>query len=118
MNPVVSKLIPGVKGGCVVYWRQPLDRNRVQVPHGIIHVIEERCKGCGFCVEFCPKGVLVFSQHTNANGYHPPQVLDETYCVNCGLCALLCPDFSIYVMDGGMRAPDMISPVRAREEGS
>jgi hypothetical protein len=31
---------------------------------------------------------------------------------------LLCPDFSIYVMDGGMRAPDMISPVRAREEGS
>jgi 2-oxoglutarate ferredoxin oxidoreductase subunit delta len=101
----------------VVYWRQPLDRNRVQVPHGIIHVIEERCKGCGFCVEFCPKGVLVITEHTNSSGYHPPKVIDESYCVNCGLCALLCPDFSIYVTDGGMHIPEKIVPVQAKEEG-
>lgn len=100
------------------FWRQPLDKDRVQIPHGIIHVVEERCKGCGFCVEFCPKSVLVFTQHTNANGYHPPAILDESFCVNCGLCALLCPDFAIYVTDGGMRIPDKITPVHGREAGS
>ena len=37
-----------------MYWRKPLDQNRIKVPYGIIHIIEERCKGCGFCVDACP----------------------------------------------------------------
>jgi 2-oxoglutarate ferredoxin oxidoreductase subunit delta len=83
--------------GTVKYWRPPLDQNRSPVPHGIVHIIEDRCKGCGFCVEFCPRGVLVMSKHTNAKGYHPPEIIDSTICADCGLCALLCPDFAIYV---------------------
>jgi 2-oxoglutarate ferredoxin oxidoreductase subunit delta len=81
-------------------------------------VIEERCKGCGFCVEFCPRNVLVFSQHINAHGYHPPHVTDESYCVNCGLCSLLCPDFAIFLTDGGMQVPEKITPVDAKKEGT
>lgn len=84
------------------FWRQPLDRDQIQVPHGIVHIIEERCKGCGFCVEFCPKGVLIMSSSTNSKGYHPPEITEQIHCVNCGLCALLCPDFAIYVEDGGL----------------
>jgi 2-oxoglutarate ferredoxin oxidoreductase subunit delta len=99
----------------VTYWRQPLDRNRVQVPHGIVHIIEERCKGCGFCVEFCPQRVLVMSKHTNAKGYHPPEITDRSHCVNCGLCGLICPDFAIYVENGGLRPPDEVIPIRRRE---
>jgi len=79
------------------YWRQPLDRDRIQVPRGIIHIIEERCKGCGFCVEFCPRGVFVVSKRTNPKGYHPPEITDSSQCADCGLCALLCPDFAIYL---------------------
>jgi 2-oxoglutarate ferredoxin oxidoreductase subunit delta len=100
------------RGENVSYWRQPLDRDRIQVPHGIVHIIEERCKGCGFCVEFCPQRVLVMSKHTNSKGYHPPELLDDHKCVNCGLCALLCPDFAIYVENGGTYPPDRIEPVR------
>ena len=81
----------------MTYWRTPLDQARNQVPHGIVHIIEERCKGCGFCVEFCPRSVLVMAKHTNAKGYHPPSVTDTAECADCGLCALLCPDFAIYV---------------------
>ena len=99
----------------MTYWRQPLDRDRIQVPHGIVHIIEERCKGCGFCVEFCPQHVLVMSKRTNAKGYHPPELTDEAHCINCGLCALLCPDFAIYVENGGMQAPDKIEPVHRIE---
>lgn len=99
----------------MTYWRQPLDRDRVKVPHGIVHVIEERCKGCGFCVEFCPKGIIKMAAHTNSRGYHPPEILDDSNCVNCGLCALLCPDFAIYVEDGGERSPDRVTQARSGE---
>jgi 2-oxoglutarate ferredoxin oxidoreductase subunit delta len=99
----------------VTFWRQPLDRDRIQVPCGIVHIIEERCKGCGFCVEFCPQGVLLMSERTNAKGYHPPELTDDSHCINCGLCALLCPDFAIYVENGGMQQPDRIEAVHRIE---
>ena len=102
----------------MAYWRQPLDRDRVQVAHGIVHIIEERCKGCGFCVEFCPRHLLVMSARTNSKGYHPPEVADDVNCVNCGLCALLCPDFAIYVEDGGTHAPERIIPIHQEGDPS
>jgi len=95
----------------MTYWRQPLDRDRVQVPFGAIHIIVERCKGCGFCVEFCPQNVLVMSKESNKQGFHPPEIVDDSYCVDCGLCALLCPDFAIYVEDAGAHTPDKIVPI-------
>ncbi len=95
----------------MTFWRQPLDRDRVRVPSGTVHIIEERCKGCGFCVEFCPQRVLVMSGRTNSKGYHPPEIVVEVNCVDCGLCALLCPDFALYVEDTGSRTPDKILPV-------
>lgn len=98
------------------YWRQPLDRHRVRVPRGLVHLIEERCKGCGFCVEFCPKAVLVMSKRTNAKGYHLPEVTDDSHCLSCGLCMLLCPDFAIYVEDeddaDDSREPASLSDVK------
>ncbi|MGD8596043.1 MAG: 4Fe-4S binding protein [Anaerolineae bacterium] len=97
------------------YWRQPLDRERVQVPRGTVRIIEERCKGCGFCVEFCPQHVIVMSQRTNSKGYHPPEIVDDSQCVNCGLCALLCPDFAIYVIDDGLHAPETVAPIHRIE---
>ena len=101
----------------MTYWRQPLDRDRIQITHGIVHVIEERCKGCGFCVEFCPQRVLVMSKRTNSKGYHPPELTDDSKCINCGLCALLCPDFAIYVENGGPHPPDKVEPIhRTRVE--
>ena len=97
------------------YWRQPLDRDRIQIPHGIVHIIDERCKGCGFCVEFCPQNLLTMSERMNSKGYHPPEVILDINCVNCGLCALLCPDFAIYIEDGGTRSPGKISLNDKRE---
>jgi len=66
------------------------------VPHGHIVILTERCKGCQFCVEYCPQGVLVMSEEFNSKGYHLPAVVDERNCVACGLCGLLCPEFAIY----------------------
>ena len=78
------------------YWRKPLDLDQVKIPRGEVHIIVDRCKGCGFCVEYCPKGVLVLSDEFNRKGYHPPKVIKTGECVNCKLCEMICPDFAIF----------------------
>ncbi len=79
-------------------YRRPLDSDRVPVPIGQVFVIAERCKGCNFCVEFCPEEVLVESTDMNAKGYHYPVVAPgkESACINCAFCKLVCPEFAIY----------------------
>ncbi|MCU0572270.1 MAG: 4Fe-4S binding protein [Syntrophobacteraceae bacterium] len=81
------------------YWRTPLDTEEVFVTRGIVHIIEDRCKGCGYCIEYCPKDVLVFSSRFNAKGYHPPEVSRPDDCVNCHYCEIICPDFAIYSVE-------------------
>lgn len=78
--------------------RQPLDLASVRVPTGQVYVIPERCKGCRFCIDFCPEQVLMESPQMNAKGYHYPVVAQgkERACVNCGFCRLICPEFAIY----------------------
>ncbi len=77
-------------------WRTPLDADKVKVPRGIVHVIIERCKGCKFCVEYCPRDVLQISTRFNKKGYHYPEVAAEGVCVDCNLCEDICPEFAIY----------------------
>jgi len=67
--------------------------------HGNIFIIKDRCKECGFCIEFCPEGVLQKSEKFNSKGYHPPELVEtETKkCIACGFCSMICPDFAIFV---------------------
>ncbi|MHA1145012.1 MAG: 4Fe-4S dicluster domain-containing protein [Candidatus Helarchaeota archaeon] len=58
---------------------------------------EECCKGCGLCIEVCPKNVLDFSGRFNKKGYDVVEVKDPEACINCKRCELICPDFAISV---------------------
>jgi 2-oxoglutarate ferredoxin oxidoreductase subunit delta len=64
---------------------------------GRIRINKNRCKGCGFCVEYCPRDVLEMSEEFNAKGYHPPRVKDADACVYCQLCEVICPEFALSV---------------------
>jgi 2-oxoglutarate ferredoxin oxidoreductase subunit delta len=64
---------------------------------GQVHLNQERCKGCGYCVDFCPRGVLKMSDELNTRGYLLPAVDDETRCTACGYCEALCPEFAIKI---------------------
>lgn len=48
------------------------------------------CKGCGYCVEFCPKKVLILK-------HEKVTIEDPDNCICCGLCELRCPDYAIWV---------------------
>lgn len=64
-----------------------------------IVVIEDRCKGCSFCIEFCPRDVLEQDTKLNVRGAHVPRVKDLDLCVGCGVCEEICPDFAIFLVD-------------------
>lgn len=63
---------------------------------GLIFLDPRRCKGCGFCIAFCPPHVLAFSEDFNPHGYHFPRLEDQENCTGCNLCGLYCPDFAIF----------------------
>lgn len=65
-------------------------------PRGQVIITPERCKGCGFCVDFCPTKVLAMSDGFNAKGYHYPIAVNPENCSGCDLCGMYCPDFAIF----------------------
>jgi 2-oxoglutarate ferredoxin oxidoreductase subunit delta len=67
-------------------------------------IAADRCKGCGLCVEVCPKHVLALDERiVNPLGYHPVRLTDADACTSCALCARICPDaiFTVYARPRG-----------------
>jgi 2-oxoglutarate ferredoxin oxidoreductase subunit delta len=72
---------------------------------GKVTINSSWCKGCGFCIQYCPTKVLAVSPEFNRKGYHPPIVASPSDCRNCGYCQVICPEFAIFVADDAERAP-------------
>jgi 2-oxoglutarate ferredoxin oxidoreductase subunit delta len=77
----------------------PLDKEKLETAQAEIHLLKDQCKGCGYCIEFCPKKVLEESNEINVRGVHPPRIVDENKCIVCGFCSAVCPDFAIFVIE-------------------
>ncbi|MBU0995022.1 MAG: ferredoxin family protein [Proteobacteria bacterium] len=63
----------------------------------------ERCKGCGLCVNFCPKNVLEISDELNKKGYYPAFQARPGDCIYCGSCYMMCPDVAISITSGNIK---------------
>jgi len=65
-----------------------------------LNIYEDFCKGCGLCIEFCPKKILTFKSTLNKFGFHPVMQIAEkaNLCTGCGICRDMCPDMAIEVI--------------------
>jgi NAD-dependent dihydropyrimidine dehydrogenase PreA subunit len=65
------------------------------LPRPVIH--EDHCKGCGRCIEACPKKVLRFKDTLNRRSVKPAEYVGSG-CIGCGICFYNCPEpFAIEV---------------------
>lgn len=77
-------------------WRKPFDIDEKIAKPVKMRIDVDRCKGCGYCVEFCPRGVLKMAGELGPKGYEMVRVVGEDECLGCGLCEAICPEFGIY----------------------
>jgi 2-oxoglutarate ferredoxin oxidoreductase subunit delta len=63
-----------------------------------IRIRRDICKGCGLCIEFCPKKLLGLDEQLNARGVKPATCQGHMEdCIGCGNCAAMCPDAAIEI---------------------
>ena len=62
-----------------------------------VKIRAESCKSCGYCVRFCPKGVLEIGAQVNSKGYPYVTAAHPEKCIGCAMCANMCPDAAIEV---------------------
>ncbi|MDI6889815.1 MAG: ferredoxin family protein [Thermodesulfovibrionales bacterium] len=64
---------------------------------GMIVIDEELCKGCTYCVDACPLGVIIISDRFNGKGFFPAHPEHQEKCTGCAICAQMCPEIAIEV---------------------
>lgn len=62
-----------------------------------VRVLEQYCKGCGLCVEACPRKILYLSENVDRRGIHLVAVREEIDCIGCTNCVVMCPDAALEV---------------------
>jgi ferredoxin len=70
----------------------------VHTTNFIPHVLEDRCNGCGKCVNACPVEAMTL---VSANDPHKRNkrkaTLDEDICLGCGVCTRVCPTSGLWL---------------------
>ncbi|KAA0006878.1 MAG: 4Fe-4S dicluster domain-containing protein [Thermoplasmata archaeon] len=54
-----------------------------EVEQMAVKVDEEKCVGCGACVDVCPNGAITIE--------NDKAKIDESKCIECGACIDTCP---------------------------
>jgi len=64
-----------------------------------VKLAKSLCKGCGYCVEFCPRRVFEGSGEEGEKGVSLPRIARPEDCTLCGLCTRLCPDLALTIAE-------------------
>jgi 2-oxoglutarate ferredoxin oxidoreductase subunit delta len=64
---------------------------------GMITIEKELCKGCAYCVDACPLGVIIIEERFNKKGFFPASSEHPDKCTGCAICAQMCPEVAIEV---------------------
>lgn len=58
-----------------------------------LEINQERCNGCGMCLEVCPQQVFTLEGRVS-------KITDRDACMECSACAKNCPQDAIKVRQG------------------
>ncbi len=64
---------------------------------GRVEIDAARCKACGLCSHYCPKGCFEQPEDLNALGYRPFRFREGADCTACGVCGTVCPDLAVRI---------------------
>lgn len=67
-----------------------------KVKNGSWTVFLGLCKGCGLCLEKCPRKAVIYSKEKGVYNKPVPKII-ATKCNLCGICETICPDCAIRV---------------------
>ncbi|MCL2336276.1 MAG: 4Fe-4S binding protein [Firmicutes bacterium] len=68
----------------------------LEAKKGFWTVFAGLCKGCGLCIEKCPKKCMSWSDLLGVYGT-PSVKINTDECISCGTCQNFCPDCAIVV---------------------
>ncbi|MCU0479313.1 MAG: 4Fe-4S dicluster domain-containing protein [Chloroflexi bacterium] len=73
------------------------------------HVADERCNGCGKCVDACPvEAMTLVSANDPAKPRKRRAALDAEICLGCGVCTRVCPTNGLWLE---ARSGRVVTPV-------
>lgn len=58
------------------------------------------CKGCTYCVKYCPKRIIEMGTDRNNYGHFYPVFKNTEACTSCGICAVMCPESALEIVTG------------------
>jgi MinD superfamily P-loop ATPase len=73
---------------------------------------EEKCIGCGMCIDVCPHAVIGMNSSDRA------WIQDRDACMECGACSRNCPTEAVSVQAGVGCAAAVINSMLGRDPSS
>ena len=104
---MVSEKTPDQKGIAISSYSAVaivVDRRKTSAPirkRFKVEIDERLCKGCYFCIRFCPMEVFARSDTLGDLGYKIAKVEFSENCSGCKACLLYCPDLAVAVEEEG-----------------
>ena len=95
VNTTISRLVRTIERN---YDKQYKEKTTKSGPSFKVKLAEKFCKGCGYCIKYCPKHVLTAEDGLNAKGYVKVKVANEADCIGCLSCSTVCPEAAISII--------------------
>jgi len=73
-----------------------------------IKIDEEKCTGCGHCMENCPNRAIFLVDNK--------AVINEDNCDDCGICVSVCPQQAIHIEEQKIKSEYPVMPVRTTKK--
>ncbi len=77
----------------------------------MIFIDEDKCTGCGDCLEVCPEEGAIVLQEEKA-------IINRELCTSCAACMPTCPESAIYEVEAAPVVPEQAQPAQVTRQSA